>query len=55
METVIWMRFAFIGGMLALAALAVATELLIDRLGRRPTSRALHGPGVPVAPAGGRP
>ncbi|MBI3109236.1 MAG: hypothetical protein HYY95_27305 [Candidatus Rokubacteria bacterium] len=55
METLIWLRWLFLGGMLALAAMAVAAVTLIDRFRRRRTRRVLPGPRVSVAPAGGRP
>ncbi len=55
METILWIRLAFIGGIVAVAALAVAAELLIDRLTRGPASRVLSGRGASPAPVGGRP
>ena len=55
METLIWLRWLFLGGMLALAAMAVAAVTLIDRFRCRRTRRGLPGPRVSVAPAGGRP
>lgn len=55
METLSWLRFMFIGGMLAFAALAVAAVTLFDRFRRRQPRRVLPGPRASVAPAGGRP
>jgi len=55
METLIWLRWLFLGGVLVLAATAAAAITLIDWLRRRRTERVLPGPRVSVAPAGGRP
>ena len=55
METLIWLRWLFLGGLLAVAAMAVAAVTLLDRLRRRRTRRVLPGRRVSLAPAGGRP
>ena len=55
METLIWLRWLFFGGMLALAAMTVAAVPLIARFRCRRTRRVLPGRRVSLAPAGGRP